>query len=155
MVEQYNIRASKEGFSTDKMHAIHGDLVDVTSTPCPELDTPEYSNFNLVIMSMALHHVENPPAMIQKLSERLCPGGVLLIVDWVSQEESGCPLPNWDKSAAGHTVSRMGFVEAEVKGFYEKAGLESWGWKWFSKQSDMPEEFGGKQQLFLARGEKK
>lgn len=152
MVDQYNLRATKEGFSPEKMHAAHGDLTSTATTS--DTNTPEFNNFDLVVMSMALHHVEDPSAMIQSLTGRLSDGGVLLIVDWVAGSESGCLKPEWEGGAVSHTISQMGFTEGEVKGWFGKAGMENWGWKWFSERSKMPEEFG-EQQLFLARGEKK
>lgn len=153
MVEQYNQCAEKEGFATEKMHAIHGDLTTDTSSS-PEFNSAEYNDFDLVIISMALHHVEDPAAMVRKLADRLANGGVLLVIDWVTAAESGCTQPDMKSGPVSHTVSRMGFAQAEVKEWFETAGVEDWGWRWFSKRSKMPEEFG-EQQLFLARGVKK
>lgn len=155
MVNQYNIYAEKEGYSKKQMNAIHGNLLDGNAPSSPELNTPEYFKFDLIIMSMALHHVDDPDTMIQKLSERLADGGVLLIVDFVSAVESNCkPLNPPDDSFVRQTISRHGFEEKEIKAAFENAGIKSWGWRWFSSQSKMPERHGGKKQLFMARGSK-
>ncbi|RSL62617.1 hypothetical protein CEP54_005610 [Fusarium duplospermum] len=154
MVEQYNEMALKGGFSPEKVKAVQGDLVDPKSTPSPELNSPEFFNFDLIIMCMALHHVEEPEKMIGKLSERLREGGVLIIVDWVAISESNCPDAPQAKALSNHTMTRMGFTENEVKEAYDKAGLEDWAWKWASTRSQVPKEIGGEQQLFLSRGRK-
>ncbi|KAF9777021.1 hypothetical protein IL306_004707 [Fusarium sp. DS 682] len=152
MVEQYNMLAELSGFGPDKMRAIHGDLMDPEATPSPELDTPEFNHFDLITMCMALHHIEDYASMIQKLSNRLAPGGVLLIIDLVATSESGCPEPTMARELSNHTMSKMGFTELEVKTAFEKAGLGSWSWKWLSERSKVPEEIGGEQQGFFARG---
>ncbi|KAF4463077.1 hypothetical protein FALBO_10111 [Fusarium albosuccineum] len=153
MVEQYNMLAEKAEFTPKKMRAVQGDLMNPEATPSPEMNTPEFNNFDLIVMCMALHHVEDYPGMIQKLSEKLGPDGVLLIVDWVDISESGCPEAPEARELSNHTMSsRMGFTELEVKTAFEKAGLEGWSWKWCSERSKVPEEIGGEQQMSLARG---
>jgi len=121
MVEQYNDMALKGGFSPEKVKAVQGDLVDPESTPSPELNSPEFFNFDLIIMCMALHHVQDHEKMIEKLSERLREGGVLIIVDWVAISESNCPDAPQAKALSNQTMTRMGFTEQDVKGAYEKS----------------------------------
>ncbi|KAH7172920.1 S-adenosyl-L-methionine-dependent methyltransferase [Fusarium sp. MPI-SDFR-AT-0072] len=152
MVEQYNMLAELSGSSTDKMRAIHGDLMNPEASPSAELNTPEFNDFDLIVMCMALHHVQEYAAMIQKLSEKLRPGGVLLIIDLVASAESGCPEAPMAKELSNQTMSKMGFTEMEVKTAFEKAGLEGWSWRWCSERSQVPEEIGGEQQGFFARG---
>lgn len=154
MAEQYNKKAHEEGFDPEKRRAIQADLLNPCATPSPELDSPEFFDFDVIAMCMALHHVEDPTKMIQKLGERLAEGGVLVIVDWVSSSESGCPLPEKAMEMSNHTITRMGFTEREVKAAYDQAGLQGWSWKWTAERCKMPEEIGGEQQLFIARGQK-
>ncbi|KAF5538557.1 hypothetical protein FMEXI_9328 [Fusarium mexicanum] len=154
MVEQYNMLTEAAGFSPEKMRAIHGDLMDPEASSSPELGAPEFNDFDLIVMCMALHHVQDYTAMIQKLSERLRPGGVLLIIDLVASSESDCPEATMAKDLSNHTMSKMGFTEMEVKTAFEKAGLEDWSWRWCSERSQVPEEIGGEQQGFFARGSK-
>ncbi|KAJ3542398.1 hypothetical protein NM208_g4115 [Fusarium decemcellulare] len=154
MAEQYNEMALKAGFTSKKMLAIQGDLIDPESTPCPELDTPEFSNFDYIVMCMALHHVEDPEKMVSKLASRLREGGILVIVDWVAVSESNCADAEQARTFTNHTMTRMGFEEKDVREPFEKAGLEGWSWKWASTRSQVPKEIGGEQQLFLARGRK-
>jgi SAM-dependent methyltransferase len=152
MIEQYNKLARAEGFEEDRMSGVLGNLLDDTDSNVGE----EYRDFDLIVMSMALHHVQDPDEMVKRLSERLSKGGVLLIVDWVSEAESGLESfrPPGD-SPVRHTVSRFGFEEKEVKDAFKKVGLTGWDWRWFSSRSRLPSEFGGgEQQLFMARGTK-
>ncbi|RBQ68481.1 hypothetical protein FVER53590_12647 [Fusarium verticillioides] len=152
MVEQYTMLAEAAGFNPERMRAIHGDLMNPEASPSPELDTPEFNDFDLIVMCMALHHVQDYAAMIQRLSEKLRPGGVLLIIDLVASSESGCPEAPRSKELSNHTMSKMGFTEMEIKTAFEKAGLSDWSWRWCSERSQVPEEIGGEQQGFFARG---
>ncbi|KAF4434340.1 hypothetical protein F53441_13711 [Fusarium austroafricanum] len=155
MAEQYNQMALKAGYTPIKMRAIQGDLIEPESTPSPELNTPAFFDFDLVVMCMALHHIENPDNMILQLSKRLRPGGILLIVDWLANsEDSSVQNGNRTMGVPNGAVNRMGFKEGEVKSAYEKAGLEDWSWKWAASPSQVPREIGGEQQLFFARGKK-
>lgn len=155
MVEQYNLVAERHGHPSQKMHAVNGDLLHAAATPSSELDSAEYQDFDFAVMSLALHHVDDVDGMIQQLAGRLRKGGVLVIVDWVAQSESGCIIPPKQDIPVAHTVHRMGFEEGELKKSFEKAGLGDWGWKWFDARSEVPDEFGGQQQAFLARGVKR
>lgn len=152
MVEQYNILAQKHGYDSATMHAVHGDLVDGRTNPSVDLDGPEFSNFDLIVMSMALHHVDDPERMIKTLSKRLNIGGVLLIIDLVSASESGCsPASPPAEEPVSHTMSRTGFEKQELSDWFGNAGLADFGWKWFSSQSKLPENMGGAMQVFLSR----
>ncbi|KAH7246392.1 S-adenosyl-L-methionine-dependent methyltransferase [Fusarium tricinctum] len=155
MADQYNAMALKAGYTPTKMQAVQGDLIDPELTPSAELDTAAFFNFDLVVMCMALHHIENYENMILQLSKRLRPGGILLIVDWVAQSDQSS-LQNGMRAMdiSNGNLSRMGFAENDIKGAYEKAGLEDWSYKWTSAPSQVPGEAGGTQQLFLARGRK-
>lgn len=150
MVKQYNIEAKNAGYSDEKMHAICGDLVNGSATVDESV-----SGFDLIVMSMALHHVDDPKDMIQRLSGRLGKDGVLLIIDWVGPSESGCSPPKAPEDhPVRHTVSRMGFEKAEIHEWFTDAGLHDFGWRWFSERSHLPEDIGGEKQLFLARAVK-
>ena len=152
MVAQYNQMAQSNGLAPEKMRAIQGDLLNPAATPSPELNSAEFYNFDVIVMCMALHHVEDYTTMVEKLSERLRPGGALVIVDWVAISESGCPTATKAMELSNNTMSRMGFEEKDVKTAFKKAGLGKFSWKWCSQRSIVPEEIGGEQQLFLARG---
>lgn len=133
------------------MRAVQGDLIDPELTPSPETNTPGFFDFDVVVMCMALHHIEDPDNMILQLSKRLRPGGILLIIDWVASS-AGSSAQTGNRTLGA--ISRMGFQENEVKSSFDKAGLEDWAWKLTSAPSQVPREIGGEQQLFLARGKK-
>ncbi|KAK2482607.1 hypothetical protein H9L39_04399 [Fusarium oxysporum f. sp. albedinis] len=151
MVEQYNKMALKAGYTSIKMRAVQGDLIDPELTPSPETNAPGFFDFDVVVMCMALHHIEDPDNMILQLSKRLRPGGILLIIDWVASS-AGSSAQTGNRTLGA--ISRMGFQENEVKSSFDKAGLEDWAWKLTSAPSQVPREIGGEQQLFLARGKK-
>ncbi|KAK3191506.1 hypothetical protein K4F52_002321 [Lecanicillium sp. MT-2017a] len=153
MVEQYNDQAAKAGHAPSAMHAVQGDIVEsaaTTSTPQPTYD--------LIIMSLALHHVQDPNGLIAKLAQQLKPRtGVLVILDWIHPEESG--RGDWMKTVeasdnpARHTVTRPGFKEDDLKGVFAQAGLEGWKWERFDEESVIPNV--PNQRGFLARGIRK
>ncbi|KAF5021759.1 hypothetical protein F66182_6209 [Fusarium sp. NRRL 66182] len=156
MVDKYNEMAQQAGYMAPKMLAVQGDLIDPKSTPSPELNSAEFSDFDVIVMCMALHHIEDHDNMILQLSKRLRQGGILVTVDWVAESESNCFRTNTDqlKDMASHTATRMGFKESDVRRMFERAGLKDWSWKWALTRSLVPREIGGEQQLFLARGRK-
>ncbi|KAH7318279.1 S-adenosyl-L-methionine-dependent methyltransferase [Stachybotrys elegans] len=147
MVSQYNVRAEDSKLS-HRMHAVVGNLLDDSDSGAVAAAPTDAA---LVVMSMALHHVSDPATMIRKLSQRLRPGGVLLIIDFVATSESGCPALE-DDSPMSHAIAHRGFTEKAVRDMFSQAGLQSWAWKWMDEQTKLPEAAGGVQQLFLARG---
>lgn len=152
MVAQYNQMAQSNGLAPEQMRAIQGDLLNPAGTPSSELMSSDFFNFDVIVMCMALHHVDDYTAMIERLSERLRPGGALVIVDWVSISESGCPTATRAVELSNNTITRMGFEEKDLKKAFKKAGLKGFSWKWAASRSIVPDEIGGEQQLFLARG---
>ena len=154
-VAQYNALAqSRHGLPAEQAHAVIGNLATDPDA------APEMRDFDLIVMSMALHHVADPAGVLRALTARLRPdGGVLLIVDWVTFEESGCGMPalllrpqTEEEKALARTVARFGFREADVRSAFAEAGLEEFGWRYFTETSEVPEPMGGRQQLFMARG---
>lgn len=153
MVNQYNQMAEYNGYTPHKMRAIQGDLLNSSSSSSSSaMNSSSFDNFDVIVMCMALHHVDDHDKMVKRLVKRLKPGGTLVVIDWVAVTESGCPSAAQAMELSNHTMARMGFEEKEVKRAYEKAGLEKWSWRWCSNRSVVPEEIGGVQQLFFARG---
>lgn len=148
MVEQYNAAAQRQGLSEKQMRGVRGDLL-ADST---ELNEPDLFGFDVAVMSAALHHVENPEKMVQKLAERLAPGGTLVILDGVAPSESGCGVP--PAHQASHTVTRQGFKKQEMLDMFRDAGLVDAEYRWFPARTPMPEQNGGAQQMFCARAKK-
>lgn len=99
MAAEYNRTAARAGVPAARMRAVVGDLLGGAGEGEGEgkeeeqeenFATPEWTGFDLVAMSMALHHVHDPARMVAVLAARLAPGGTLVLVDFVAAEESGC-----------------------------------------------------------------
>jgi ubiquinone/menaquinone biosynthesis C-methylase UbiE len=58
-----------------------------------EKETLEESAFNLIISSMAFHHLKNPKAMITKLKNMLSSDGQIIIIDLDKEDGSFHPDP--------------------------------------------------------------
>ena len=85
-VERYNEEAAKLfGEGQDRMYAIQGNLDD----PSSDFSQADWSNFDVAVISMALHHVPHPVTMLSQLRERLRTGGCLVVVEWY--ETGGAP----------------------------------------------------------------
>lgn len=73
--------------------------------------------FDLIISSMAFHHLKNPMAMVLKLKKNLAEGGVLAIIDLDAENGSFHPHPE------EMGVYHFGFSNKETKSWGENAGF--------------------------------
>ncbi|KAK8073916.1 methyltransferase C1347.09 [Apiospora phragmitis] len=136
MVGVYNATAQNQGLSDDEMHAVVGD-VTVPDDPRPAaLSAPHFFDFDVAVLGLGFHHFVDPPLAARRLVERLRPGGVLLILDFVTHEpfvkheeqdqHRGHGHGHDDKEKvfhnAAHTVTHHGFSESQMKGIFESAG---------------------------------
>lgn len=64
------------------MYAVEGDFSD----PQPQSDQPEWFDFDVTIISMALHHVADPIGMLRQLRKRTKQAGRMLVVEWLRQD---------------------------------------------------------------------
>jgi len=71
--------------------------------------------YHLIVSSMTLHHVPDPPGLIAQLSGALLPGGTLAVADLDAEDGSF----HGDNTGVLH----LGFDRARVKGLFEQAGL--------------------------------
>ncbi|KAK8102929.1 hypothetical protein PG984_016075 [Apiospora sp. TS-2023a] len=86
MVGVYNATAQNQGLSEEEMHAVVGD-VTVPDDPSPAaLAGAHFFDFDLAALGLGFHHFADPPLAARRLVERLRPGGVLLILDFVTHE---------------------------------------------------------------------
>jgi SAM-dependent methyltransferase len=151
MVEQYNATALRLNLTPEQMHGVRGNILEHNEA----LNGSQFQQFDVAIMSMALHHVEDPAAMVKKLTERLVPGGSLVIIDWLPYGEKVVGQEGRSHSHAhSHpgtaTIAHHGFSEEELKDMYAQAGLGGFGFLLHSERSEIPN--GGMNQLFFARG---
>ncbi|TFA97727.1 hypothetical protein CCMA1212_010475 [Trichoderma ghanense] len=85
-VAGYNEIARKSGIPAEQMLAVQG------SIPSTETDTvlskKEFFDFDLIAISMALHHIDDRVRVLSGLFERLRSGGVLVVVDLTPEAHS-------------------------------------------------------------------
>lgn len=148
MIEQFNQNAEKTGFA-DKMSARTGDLL-ADNVPA-ELSGPEYNGFDVVVVSMALHHFHDPAKALKTLGPRLKKVGVMIILDIIPEESSGHhhhhghdhghshghehpPQHNSSHDnfpeGTGETIGVFGFSSDTLKEMFENAGFSAnYGYK--------------------------
>lgn len=164
LVEQYNKSARSHGVPESQMFAIEGDLaVPLTEASHPSLGSSDFFQFDLIVISMALHHIEVPKVLIERLVERLNDGGVIVIVDFtLSQEGRQTQQPSKESHSlqgnkdhpAAHTVRHNGFSKEDMDTMLRGAGCNEIGYLMLDEPSKVPAEIGGQKQLFFARGKK-
>lgn len=118
MVEEYNNKAERTGYS-DKMSAQTGDILAESAST--ELSGPEFFNFDVLLVSMALHHFDDPGRTLKCLGERLKKGGVCVIVDIVPEADGSHQHFGHDETA--DTVKTHGFTLEQMKGLFADAGM--------------------------------
>lgn len=170
MLDKYRATASSLGLGPDEMVGVRGDLLADNVQPTdPPLAEGNLWNFDLVAISMALHHFEHPETALQRLAARLKVGGTLLVIDWTprdgstrAQREYEDELQDQNKSqenldnaaGASHTVSKpSGFTEKEMGQLFENSGCKEFKWKLAEELSPVPVA-NTKAQLFWARATK-
>jgi SAM-dependent methyltransferase len=120
MIKQFNINAQETGFA-DKMHGYHGDLL---AEPVPDnLSGPEFFDFDLVAVSMALHHFDKPDIALKRLGERLKKDGMFLIIDLVPEDEHSSNSLQKAFPQASATVRTHGFTSENMQKLFEEAGM--------------------------------
>jgi SAM-dependent methyltransferase len=83
MVSTYNTRARDAGLSSDIVSAVIGDLFDKSDPSPSSLSGPEFWNYDLATVGFGFHHFEDVVYAARQLKERLRPGGVLVINDFL------------------------------------------------------------------------
>ncbi|PTB64977.1 S-adenosyl-L-methionine-dependent methyltransferase [Trichoderma citrinoviride] len=147
-VAGYNEIARKSGVPAEQMVAVQG------SIPSTETDTvlakKEFFDFDLIAISMALHHIDDRVGVLSGLYERLRSGGVLVVIDLTPEADAHGHSQSHghghshnhshahskdhvhDHSAAQHTISKHGsFGPEDMKALMVEAGFvpESFDYK--------------------------
>ncbi|KAH8166405.1 hypothetical protein CIB48_g1878 [Xylaria polymorpha] len=138
MVRAYNTRAENQGLSPEEMHAVLGDLA--SETVSDPLSSPELFDFDIAVVGGGFHHFGDPALAAKRLVERLKPGGVLLIWDFLphgpphrhshhhhghgegegnSHAEKG---ENQKSHDVYHSVMHHGFSEPQMREIFTAAG---------------------------------
>ncbi len=81
-------------------------------------DLPAGATFDLVVSSMAFHHLVDPAAVLKKLGAALADGGRIAILDLDQEDGTFHPDP------ARMGVKHFGFSEAAARDWAARAGLE-------------------------------
>ncbi|KAI0162228.1 S-adenosyl-L-methionine-dependent methyltransferase [Xylariaceae sp. FL1272] len=81
MVALYNKRAENQGLAPEEMHAVVGDLGSTSSSEA--LSSADLFSFDIAVVGGGFHHFGDPELIAKRLVERLKPGGVLLIWDFL------------------------------------------------------------------------
>lgn len=138
------------------MLGIQGDLY----SPTEEMSSAEWSNFDLAITSMALHHVRNPVDMLRRLKARLRPGGTLVVVELLGKEQEPKKGGQYDLSdmVEVHSQQRIwpGFTTGNLESDCKTAGFEGFEVKMLKEPANVPESargpnFDGEQWCFFAK----
>ncbi len=149
-VERYN-KVAKEllGESSDRMYAIQGDLLN----PDPVLDSPEWFGFDMVVISMALHHIDDAVDMLKRLKDRLREGGVLVVADWLSSTDPEGRGDQLSKDVVEkHGIKHLGFTAAGIERQLTSAGYSDVDVMLHPETSCVPETMGAELQVFFAKG---
>lgn len=107
MVSTFNNRMQDAGLSSDRVHAIKGDLFDKANPTPSELSGAEWHNFDVATVGFGFHHFEDVVYAAKQLKERVRPGGVLVINDFleggdVKADEQGNPIEGTEGNHAVH-----------------------------------------------------
>ncbi|KAL6859429.1 S-adenosyl-L-methionine-dependent methyltransferase [Trichoderma novae-zelandiae] len=95
-VAAYNEIAQKSGISAKQMLAVQGSIPSIEMNPA--LAQEEFFDFDLIAISMALHHIEDRVGVLSGLYQRLRSGGVLVVVDLTPEAPSHDHSHNHDHS---------------------------------------------------------
>jgi SAM-dependent methyltransferase len=89
MVSVYNRNAHNQGLTPDFMSSSVGNLLDPADPSPADFADPEWFNFDLAVVGLGFHHFEDPTLAAARLAERLKPGGVLMIIDFMPHAHHG------------------------------------------------------------------
>lgn len=120
MVAEYNKSASNQGIPSSEMEARVGNLLDASNPSPASLSGDEFFNFDIAVVGLGFHHFEDPTFAAKQLALRLKPGGVLLIIDFMTHAHV-----HDHANPAAHTITHHGFSEEEVKKMFVGAGAGS------------------------------
>ncbi|KAE8150433.1 S-adenosyl-L-methionine-dependent methyltransferase [Aspergillus avenaceus] len=155
MINEYNLTASEVGIS-DKMVGRKGDLL-ADAVP-EEFSGPDYTDLDVVFVSMALHHFEKPDLAMKRLGDRLRKDGVFLVIDILPEGHHDHNPHEMHKEfqETKDTIKTHGFTLEDMRKLYEDAGL---GVNFDFQVIDKPLEFqrNGKtfaKTIFIAKGQR-
>lgn len=90
-----------------RVHGVTGNLNEIDKTPF--LRDDEWFGFDCLIISFALHHVEDPIDFLKILQARIKPGGTLVVVDWLkhdADDNAGVSSPGAATTPSSSTIEK-------------------------------------------------
>ncbi len=105
VLEQLRVRARAKGITN--IQTVEGGIENL---PLPD------ANFDVVVMSQALHHADVPSRALEEARRVLVPGGRLLVLDLLAHNEE------WVREQFQHR--HLGFGEPELEQLFLGAGFE-------------------------------
>jgi SAM-dependent methyltransferase len=146
----------------DRMCAIQGDLNEPEKTPV--LAGADWFAFDSVIISFALHHVDNPIEFLKLLKARVKPGGTLVVVDWLKPVETDtASVPSSRDGVSKYNPANMepvpggrvwpGFSKGDIYEDYSAAGFKDIDLRVWPEHIDLPRQldFGGKSTMYVSK----
>ncbi len=106
MLAQLDTRAKAKGIKN--IVSVEG---NIDSLPLPE------ASHDIVVMSQALHHANEPLVALKEAARILVPGGRLLVIDLLAHQE------DWVREKLGHV--QLGFTEGVLANLLSAAGLRN------------------------------
>ncbi|KAJ6183447.1 hypothetical protein N7485_002089 [Penicillium canescens] len=133
MIVEYEKNAQAAHLN-EKIVGRTGDLL----APVVEESLADLPKFDIVAVSMALHHFENPGLGVQRLASWIKTGGVFVVIDLVVQDHG----PHGFGGAKG-TISTHGFSRTDMQRIFEEAGLCGFDYKVVPKPSQVGSRWEG------------
>ncbi|KAJ7042056.1 S-adenosyl-L-methionine-dependent methyltransferase [Mycena alexandri] len=138
MVDEFNKGIQNHGIPIEQMRAVRADLKGEES----EL---EGIRFDVVVCSLAYHHIVDVAAVTRTLAFFLKPGGSLIVVDFPTMDVAAVP------QEVVHSIAHKGGIsESAIKEAYDSAGLGDFHQVLFKG----PETPMHPEDIFLAKGVK-
>lgn len=129
------------------MLAIQGDLND----PQDSLTQPEWFDFDAAIISMALHHVQDPASLLKRLRQRVKHSGSLVVIDWLQQSGHDTPANTGMTRLSEGPKIWPGFSINDIKSHFNAAGCTDVDVVVFSEPIEAPKEMEGYSRMFIAK----
>ncbi|KAI1044712.1 hypothetical protein LB505_007768 [Fusarium chuoi] len=102
--------------------AYQGNLADPKDPSPTAFADSKFFGFDVAGVGLGFHHFDKPDLASKQLAERLNPGGVLFIIDFVAHKID-------PKDAALRGITHHGFIEDEIKKMFEDAGLTDFAYQ--------------------------
>jgi SAM-dependent methyltransferase len=143
---------STQGLWPDKRAAHVGNLIQPSDPSPSDFAGDEFYGFDAAGVGAGFHHFEDCDLAARRLAERLRPGGVLFVLDF---------MPEQVQSSGVNGVTHSGFSEERMRAMFEGAGVGGdFAFAEFKDPIEMHhhdaqgEKKSKKMRVFLARGAK-